>query len=111
MSTMTSLWNFCRYSKASSATRATDSGSSPFTWKIGTCRPFATSVVEYDDRELEGPGVEVLLPHHDQVTQGSEEPVAPVHGCHRRFHVVASGFIRALFLHGAGHRHGFVEGK
>ena len=57
MSMMTSRSNCSRYSKASSATRTHASGSSPLTWKIGTCRPLATSVAYCDERDEDGPVV------------------------------------------------------
>ena len=44
MSMTTSLWNACRKANARLATRATASGSSPLTWKIGACTMRATSV-------------------------------------------------------------------
>ena len=44
MSMTTSLENAWRNSNARRATRTQASGSSPFTWKIGACTIFATSV-------------------------------------------------------------------
>ncbi len=40
----TSLWKVWRKVKARRAARTQASGSSPFTWKIGACTIFATSV-------------------------------------------------------------------
>ena len=50
----TSLLNAWRYSKASWATRAHCSGSSPLTWKIGAWIIRATSVAYTLEREYSG---------------------------------------------------------
>ena len=56
MSITTSLWNRCRYAKASRATRTQASGSSPLTWMIGACTALAMSV-EYSELRADSGGV------------------------------------------------------
>jgi hypothetical protein len=65
MSMTTSLLNFCRNSKASSATRTQASGSSPLTWKIGAWIILATSVEYSDERDAEGGGEADLVVDDD----------------------------------------------
>ena len=54
MSMMTSRLNSARKSIARRTTRATASGSSPFTWKIGMGSIFATSVAYTVERDCSG---------------------------------------------------------
>jgi hypothetical protein len=67
MSMTTSLWNCWRKSNASRATRTHASGSSPFTWKIGACTIFATSVAVPTSAPSLGAGGEADLVVDDDV--------------------------------------------